>query len=122
MPVETIERPGVVLSPALPYAPDRGIPGERLPEEEIDDSPLEAPDWEQSGGGMDSIFGRCPACGKPLRPRDRNTGEPKAPPIGQGVLSRAKCDRCHQIIEYVGNGEWVVWDGDTSKDPPDGDR
>jgi hypothetical protein len=22
-------------------------------------------------------------------------------------LSRAKCDRCGSIIEYIGNGEWV---------------
>jgi hypothetical protein len=57
---------------------------------------------------MPPIFGRCPNCGKPLRPRDRFTGEPKAPPIGQGPLSRAKCDKCGAIIEYVGNGQWVV--------------
>ena len=54
------------------------------------------------------IFGRCPVCGKPLRPRDRFTGEPKAPAVGAGVLSRARCDRCGAIIEYVGNGQWVA--------------
>lgn len=61
-----------------------------------------------SDSDIPPIFGRCPVCKKPLRPRDRHTGEPKAPPIGEGVLSRAKCDRCGAIIEYVGNGEWVV--------------
>lgn len=63
---------------------------------------------ELSDGEIPPIFGRCPVCGKPLRPRDRYTGEPKAPPIGQGPLSRAKCDRCGSIIEYIGNGEWVA--------------
>jgi hypothetical protein len=66
------------------------------------------PDVDATGVDMPPIFGRCPACGKPLRPRDRFTGEPKAPPIGQGRLSRAKCDRCGAIIEYVGNGNWIV--------------
>lgn len=86
--VETIERPETV--------------------ETIEKEREAAPDTETSGGGIPPIFGRCPACGKPLRPRDRYTGEPKAPPVGQGILSRAKCDRCGAIIEYVGNGEWVV--------------
>ncbi|HSV74464.1 MAG TPA: hypothetical protein VLH79_11965 [Chthonomonadales bacterium] len=67
-----------------------------------------APEVADVGVDIPPIFGRCPACGKPLRPRCRFTGEPKAPPIGQGTLSRAKCDRCGAIIEYVGNGEWVV--------------
>ena len=48
-----------------------------------------APDTSTSDGDMPPIFGRCPVCGKPLRPRDKFTGEPKAPPVGQGVLSRA---------------------------------
>jgi len=51
-------------------------------------------------------FGRCPVCRKPLRPRDLLTGEPKAPPVGQGRLSRAICTGCGNIIEYVGNGRW----------------
>ena len=70
--------------------------------------PEVVPEAIPSEGDIPPIFGRCPVCGKPLRPRDRFTGEPKAPPVGQGVLSRAKCDRCHSIIEYVGNGEWVA--------------
>ena len=66
------------------------------------------PDVVPSDGDMPPIFGRCPNCGKPLHPRDRYTQEPKAPPVGQGPLSRARCDACGAIIEYVGNGEWVV--------------
>ena len=58
--------------------------------------------------GMGNIFGRCPNCGKPLHPRDKNTGEPKAPPIGAGPNSRAKCDKCGAIIEYIGNGNWKI--------------
>ena len=80
------------------------IPIETIPV--VDD----APETDTGGTDIPPIFGRCPACKKPLRPRDRFTGEPKAPPIGQGVLSRAKCDRCGAIIEYVGNGEWVVYE------------
>jgi len=68
-------------------------------------------------GEMPPIFGRCPVCKKPLRPRDRFTGEPKAPPVGQGALSRARCDRCGSIIEYIGNGEWVVFEGGTDEVP-----
>lgn len=60
------------------------------------------------GLDMPPIFGKCPVCGKPLRPRDRYTGEPKAPPVGAGVQSRARCDSCGSIIEYVGGGEWKV--------------
>jgi hypothetical protein len=60
-----------------------------------------------SEGDFPPIFGKCPVCGKHLRPRCRFTGEPKAPPVGQGWLSRAKCDRCGAIIEYVGDGKWV---------------
>ena len=68
------------------------------------------PETDTGDSGIPPIFGRCPVCKKPLRPRDRFTGEPKAPPIGQGILSRAKCDRCGAIIEYVGNGQWVVYE------------
>ena len=53
-------------------------------------------------------FGRCPVCRKPLRPRDLITGEPKAPPVGQGKLSRAICTGCGNIIEYIGNGRWKL--------------
>lgn len=54
------------------------------------------------------IFGKCPVCGKPLKPRCKVTGEPKAPPVGTGFDSRAKCDRCGTLICYCGNGEWRV--------------
>lgn len=80
------------------------LPAETIPE--IDD----APETDTGGSEIPPIFGRCPVCKKPLRPRDRYTGEPKAPPVGQGIYSRAKCDRCGAVIEYVGNGEWVVYE------------
>ncbi|MFA6046460.1 MAG: hypothetical protein WC718_15855 [Phycisphaerales bacterium] len=86
MATETLERGAVTITP------DTGVP-------EANTSDGEAP----------PIFGRCPACGKPLHPRDRYTGEPKAPPVGQGLQSRAKCDKCGALIEYVGDGKWVVW-------------
>lgn len=70
--------------------------------------PEVVPETITSDGDIPPIFGKCPVCGKPLRPRDRYTGEPKAPPIGQGRDSRAKCDRCGSIIEYVGSGDWVA--------------
>jgi hypothetical protein len=79
------------------------IEREVIREDELD----EELDLQSSDGEIPPIFGKCPVCGKPLFPRDRYTNEPKAPPIGQGPLSRAKCDRCGAIIEYVGNGEWV---------------
>ena len=77
----------------------------------VEQEPDVEQDLETSDGDMPPIFGRCPVCRKPLRPRDRYTGEPAAPPIGAGVLSRARCDRCGAIIEYVGKGEWVAVDG-----------
>src|SRR5579871_5759078 len=66
----------------------------------------ETPDMEP--GSMPPIFGRCPVCNKPLFPRDRYTGAPKAPPVGTGYESRAKCSGCGAIICYVGNGKWRV--------------
>lgn len=68
-----------------------------------------APGAVSSDLSIPPMFGRCPVCGKPLRPRCRYTGEPKAPPVGAGRDSRAKCDGCGAIIEYVGNGDWVVY-------------
>ena len=59
---------------------------------------------------MDGLFGKCPVCGKFLKPRCRFTGEPKYPPVGAGILSRARCDSCGAIIEYVGNGNWTTFD------------
>jgi len=75
---------------------------------EREDEIIEEIDEELDDTDIPPIFGRCPVCKKPLRPRDRFTGQPKAPPIGQGIHSRAKCDKCGAIIEYVGKGEWVV--------------
>lgn len=57
-------------------------------------------------GDAPPIFGRCPVCKKPLRPRCRVTGEPKAPPAGTGYESRAKCGGCGTILCYLGNAEW----------------
>lgn len=59
-------------------------------------------------GDAPPAFGRCPVCKKPLRPRDLFTGEPKAPPVGQGKQSRAICTGCGNIIEYIGNGKWKI--------------
>lgn len=75
--------------------------------DETSESPASAP----------PIFGRCPVCKKPLRPRCRFTGEPKAPPVGTGYESRAKCDGCGTIICYIGNGEWrVLTEADLDED------
>lgn len=63
---------------------------------------------DTSGIGMPPIFGKCPVCGKPLFPRDRYTGQMKAPPVGTGYDSRAKCGGCGAVICYTGNGEWRV--------------
>lgn len=72
---------------------------------------------EQSVESAPPIFGRCPVCKKPLFPRDRYTGEPKAPPVGTGYASRAKCTGCGAIICYVGDGNWrVLEDGDLDID------
>ncbi len=60
-------------------------------------------------------FGRCPVCGKPLFPKDRLTGLPKAPEPGTGYWSRAKCGGCGTVLCYVGNGKWrVLTDDDLS--------
>ncbi len=71
----------------------------------------QSPDIADIGTTLPPIFGRCPICSKHLSPRDRYTGKPKAPPIGQGALSRAKCDGCGGIIEYVGSGNWREFSG-----------
>src|SRR5205823_5612378 len=55
-------------------------------------------DFSLDTGEAPPIFGRCPVCGKPLFPRDRLTGQPKAPPAGTGYESRAKCSGCGTII------------------------
>ncbi len=72
---------------------------------------------DTESGGMPPIFGRCPVCKKPLFPRDRFTGQPKAPPVGTGYESRAKCGGCESIICYIGDGNWrLVTDGDITED------
>ncbi|MCC6729640.1 MAG: hypothetical protein IT208_09920 [Chthonomonadales bacterium] len=73
---------------------------------EIDDTP------DTSEGDAPPIFGRCPVCYKPLFPRDRFTGEPKAPPPGTGYESRARCGGCGAILCYMGNGKWRVLGAD----------
>lgn len=86
-------------------------------EEETDTAPDETDEGEEEeredAGDLDfnAPFGRCPVCNKPLRPRDRYTGQPKAPPVGRGRESRAKCDSCQAVIDYVGNGKWMPYDG-----------
>ena len=78
------------------------------------DLPEAKPDDETEGleiddeGGLPPIYGRCPVCNKPLFPRDRFTGEMKAPPVGTGYESRARCGGCGAIICYAGNGKWRV--------------
>lgn len=68
-------------------------------------------------GDAPPIFGKCPVCQKPLRPRCRVTGEPKAPPPGTSYESRAKCSGCGTILCYLGNGEWrVLTDDDLTED------
>ena len=82
------------------------------------------PDWEHEGGadefnldtGIPPIFGRCPVCKKALFPRDKITGEMKAPPVGKGYESRARCSGCGAIIYYKGDGNWGVLTNDMLSD------
>lgn len=81
------------------------------------DAPTEAP------GDAPPIFGRCPVCRKPLRPRCKVTGEPKVPPVGTGYESRARCGGCGTILCYTGNGEWrVLTEDDLTEDDRFADR
>ncbi len=57
-------------------------------------------------GDTPPVFGRCPVCGKPLRPRDKRTGAPAAPKPGTGYESRARCSGCGTILVYLGGGRW----------------
>lgn len=76
-----------------------------------------------SSGEMPPIFGRCPVCNKPLFPRDRYTGEAKAPPVGTGYESRAKCGGCGAILCYMGDGNWrVLTEGDLTDEDIEADR
>lgn len=62
-------------------------------------------------------FGRCPVCGKPLRPHDPNTGAARTPPVGKGFESRAKCTGCGTILYYKGGKEWgILLDGDLTEE------
>ncbi len=70
---------------------------------------------EHEPGDAGADFGRCPVCGKPLRPHDPNTGEPRTPPVGNGFSSRAKCTGCGTILYYKGGKEWgILLDSDLS--------
>ncbi len=72
-------------------------------------------DHKPADSGED--FGRCPVCGKPLRPHDPNTGEARTPPIGRGFSSRAKCGGCGTILYYKGGKEWgVLLDSDLTEE------
>lgn len=66
------------------------------------------PDLKTGDPDDPTIFGRCPVCKKPLRPRDLVTGEPRAPLVGAGKQSRALCTGCGNIIEYIGDGKWKL--------------
>jgi hypothetical protein len=80
-----------------------------ITEEETDSAPSDAP----------PDFGQCPVCGKPLFPRDRLTGAPRAPEPGTGYWSRAKCTGCGAVLCYMGNGKWRVL---SEEDLTDDDR
>jgi uncharacterized protein with PIN domain len=79
-----------------------GIGTVELPEEELDLNEI------TSDSDTPPIFGRCPACGKPLFPCNRYTGDAQAPEVGTGYNSRARCNRCGAILYYKGKGEWGV--------------
>src|SRR5258708_3873403 len=84
---------------------------------ETDDTP------DTSTGDTPPIFGRCPVCNKPLYPRDRFTDEFKAPPVGTGYESRAKCSRCGTILCYAGGGNWrVLSEADLNEDDHTADK
>lgn len=68
-------------------------------------------------GDAPPVFGRCPVCGKPLRPRDKRTGMPAAPKPGTGYESRARCTGCGTVLVYLGGGRWrPLEEGDLTDD------
>lgn len=105
MSIETLERIGVIELP------------DEVEERETDDL------TNDGETGLPPIFGRCPVCNKPLFPRDKITGEMKAPPVGTGYESRARCGGCGTIICYVGDGKWrVLTDADLTEDDRTADQ
>jgi len=70
------------------------------------DTPVSPQTQEEA---LPPVFGYCPYCSNPLHPRRVDTGEPAYPQVGAGDWSRARCDKCGRVIEYVGRGEWVVY-------------
>jgi len=78
---------------------------------------------EPDTGDAPPVFGRCPVCGKPLRPRDKRTGAPAAPKPGTGYESRARCSGCGTILVYLGGGRWrPLEEGDLTDDDRFADR
>ncbi len=80
---------------------------------------LDTFDFGRSQEGMEPcleptppVYGRCPVCDKPLYPRSRHTGEFKAPLVGSGYESRARCLGCGTILCYSGAGRWRVLTND----------
>jgi hypothetical protein len=65
------------------------------------------PDVERLTSDAPPNFGECPVCSKKLRPRDRQTGQPREPK-GSGWAARAKCDGCGTLLLYLGNKKWRV--------------
>ena len=81
------------------------LPG-RIDLPDIIDTPDAGQDHDHSDAPPD--FGRCPVCGKALRPHDPNTGQPRTPPVGRGFSSRARCGGCGTVLYYRGGKEWGV--------------
>lgn len=90
MSTETLERPRIDIETDVDIEPDTG------------DAP--------------PIYGRCPVCGKELRPRCKRTGAPAAPVPGTGYDSRARCSGCGALLVYLGNGRWRLLSEDDLSD------
>lgn len=82
-------------------------PNPVLEQERVDDL-LQETGTDEDTEEAPPIFGRCPVCGKPLFPRDKRTGQPRAPAVGAGYDSRARCSGCGAVITYLGDGKWSV--------------
>lgn len=59
-------------------------------------------------GAMDlpPIYGTCPECGKPLLPREKETGRLRPPVANDAYRGRARCTGCGSLLQYRGDGEW----------------